>query len=59
MKKLSGNTLSELMDLLANIQQEIYTYRHVSECLPKKLTNAIDEYQEKLTTEYIRRENEE
>ena len=58
MKKLSLNDLQELQHLLIRITKEVYNFRHVSECLPKSLTNEINKFQNKINDELERREDE-
>ena len=57
MKNLSQNDLEELQDLMARIQNEISTYRHVRKHLPKPLTDALGTFQVALIKEAYRRED--
>lgn len=54
-KKLSYNELSELINLMADIQSRIEYYCHVAEFLPKSITNVLNHYQEELGEEYDKR----
>mgnify|MGYP001611338960 CR=1 len=56
MKNLGQNDLEELQDLMARIQNEISTYRHVREYLPKPLIDALGTFQSNLIKEAYRRE---
>lgn len=58
LKNIDQNSLTELLELMRRIQSEIETFSHVSEHLPKGLTDRIDAFQEKLGNEYESRENE-
>jgi hypothetical protein len=57
-KKLSDNSLEELMCLMADIQARIEDYSHVAEFLPKSITNVLNHYQEELGEEYDKRHYE-
>jgi len=57
-KKVSDNSLEELMCLMADIQSRIEDYSHVSEFLPKSITNVLNHYQEELGEEYDKRHYE-
>lgn len=58
MKNLSNNELNELICLVSEINKKISDYCHVSDKLPKVITNEIDKYKEKLLKEYDKREND-
>lgn len=57
-KKVSDNSLEELMCLMVDIQSRIEDYSHVSEFLPKSVTNVLNHYQEELAEEYDKRHYE-
>ncbi len=54
-KKVSDNSLEELMSLMADIQARIEDYSHVADFLPKSVTNVLNHYQEELGEEYDKR----
>lgn len=54
-KKVSDNSLEELMCLMADIQRRIEDYAHVVDHLPKSITNVLSKYQEELGEEYDKR----
>lgn len=56
-KNLANNDLSELQTLTYRIQELIENFSHVSELLPKQLTDAITDYRAKLQNERFRRED--
>jgi hypothetical protein len=58
MKKLSLNDLQELQDLLIRITSEIDKFKHVSDFLPKSLTNEIEKFDNKVNNELDRRDDE-
>jgi len=55
LKKLSDNSLEELMSLMADIQARIEDYSHVAEYLPKAIDNVLNKYQDELVEEYDKR----
>lgn len=59
LKTIYNNDLSELQSLMYEIEAQIHRYRHVSEHLPKSVTNALNEFRGKVNTERERREDEE
>lgn len=56
MKKIYQNDLEELNALMNRILQEIEKYSHVSEYLPKKLVDQLNNFDAKVNDELERRE---
>lgn len=54
LRKISDNDLSELWNLVTDINERIEQYCHVS--LPLSVTNALATFEQKLEVEFDRRE---
>jgi hypothetical protein len=57
-QKVSDNSLEELMCLMADIQSRIEDYSHVSEFIPKSVSNVLNTFERQLVDEYDKRHYE-
>lgn len=55
-KKVSDNSLRELLCLMGEVRNKIEEYAHVAEYIPKPVSNVLEKYWEELNLEQDKRE---